>query len=130
MTQAKAPTGPARLASSAVRGIAPYVIGKPIDELARELGVTDIIKLASNENPLGPSPRALKAMQESLRDVWLYPDGIGHDLKQALAAWHRVDAKQVTRLEQELDALNAGLQPLQVGEQRADGAPSACWKRQ
>jgi histidinol-phosphate aminotransferase len=89
-------SGPARLASTAVRGIAPYVIGKPIDELARELGVTDIIKLASNENPLGPSPRALKAMQESLRDVWLYPDGNGHDLKQALAAWHRVDASQVT----------------------------------
>ena len=95
MTQAT-PTGPAKLASSAVRGIAPYVIGKPIDELARELGVTDIIKLASNENPLGPSARAMRAMQESLRDVWLYPDGNGHDLKQALAAWHRVDAKQVT----------------------------------
>jgi len=89
-------SGPARLASAAVREIAPYVIGKPIDELARELGVTDIIKLASNENPLGPSPRALKAMQDSLRDVWLYPDGNGHDLKQALAAWHRVDPKQVT----------------------------------
>jgi len=95
VTQAT-PTGPAKLASSAVRGIAPYVIGKPIDELARELGVTDIIKLASNENPLGPSARAMRAMQESLRDVWLYPDGNGHDLKQALAAWHRVDAKQVT----------------------------------
>lgn len=96
MTQRGSGSGPARLASVAVRQIAPYVIGKPIDELARELGVTDIIKLASNENPLGPSPRALAAMQASLRDVWLYPDGNGHDLKQALAAWHRVDAKQVT----------------------------------
>ncbi|HMA12551.1 MAG TPA: histidinol-phosphate transaminase, partial [Steroidobacteraceae bacterium] len=48
------------------------------------------------ENPLGPSPRALKAMQDSLRDVWLYPDGNGHDLKQALAAWHRVDARHIT----------------------------------
>jgi histidinol-phosphate aminotransferase len=96
VTQRGSGSGPARLASVAVRQIAPYVIGKPIDELARELGVTDIIKLASNENPLGPSPRALAAMQASLRDVWLYPDGNGHDLKQALAAWHRVDAKQVT----------------------------------
>ena len=96
MTPAGTPAGPARRASAAVREIAPYVIGKPIDELARELGVTDIIKLASNENPLGPSPRALQAMQESLRDVWLYPDGNGHDLKQALAAWHKLDARQVT----------------------------------
>lgn len=88
--------GPAALASAAVRGIAPYVIGKPIDELARELGVTDIVKLASNENPLGPSVRARRAMQAALEDVWLYPDGNGHDLKQALANWHRVDMSQVT----------------------------------
>jgi histidinol-phosphate aminotransferase len=86
----------AALASAAVREIAPYVIGKPIDELARELGVNDIIKLASNENPLGPSARARAAMQAALQDIWLYPDGNGHDLKAALAAWHRVDTAQVT----------------------------------
>ncbi len=50
--------GPGSLATAAVRQLAPYVIGKPISELARELGVDDIIKLASNENPLGPSPLA------------------------------------------------------------------------
>jgi len=88
--------GPAALASSAVRQIAPYVIGKPIDELARELGVTDILKLASNENPLGPSPRAIQAMRDSLQDIWLYPDGNGHDLKLALARWHGVEMSQVT----------------------------------
>lgn len=87
---------PASLASAAVREIAPYVIGKPIDELARELGVNDIIKLASNENPLGPSARARAAMQAALQDIWLYPDGNGHDLKAALAAWHRLDAAQIT----------------------------------
>jgi histidinol-phosphate aminotransferase len=87
---------PTTLAAAPVREIAPYVIGKPIDELARELGITDIIKLASNENPLGPSPRAIKAMQDSLREVWLYPDGNGYNLKQALAAWHKVDTTQVT----------------------------------
>jgi histidinol-phosphate aminotransferase len=89
-------SGPAALASPAVRQIAPYVIGKPIDELARELGVTDIVKLASNENPLGPSARARAAMQDALRDIWLYPDGNGHDLKQALARWHGVEISQVT----------------------------------
>jgi histidinol-phosphate aminotransferase len=89
-------TGPGRLAVAAVRGIAPYVIGKPVSELARELGVTDIIKLASNENPLGPSPVALAAMREALADVWLYPDGNGHDLKQALARRHGVDMSQIT----------------------------------
>ena len=87
---------PAQLAVSAVRELAPYVIGKPIGELARELGVSDIIKLASNENPLGPSPRALQAMQAALQEVWLYPDGNGHDLKQALAVRHGVDTAQIT----------------------------------
>ncbi len=89
-------TGPARLAVPAVRSIAPYVIGKPVSELARELGVTDIIKLASNENPLGPSPLALAAMRAALEEVWLYPDGNGHDLKAALAARHHVGMNQIT----------------------------------
>ena len=60
--------------------------GKPIEELERELGITDIIKLASNENPFGPSPLAIAAMQRALDDTWLYPDGSGHVLKQELAA--------------------------------------------
>ncbi|MEO8314646.1 MAG: histidinol-phosphate transaminase [Pseudomonadota bacterium] len=88
--------GPGSLATAAVRQLAPYVIGKPISELARELGVDDIIKLASNENPLGPSPRAVAAMQRALADVWLYPDGSGHELKQALARHHDVQPSQVT----------------------------------
>lgn len=87
---------PGRLAVGAVRAIAPYVIGKPVAELARELGVTDILKLASNENPLGPSPRALVAMRAALDEVWLYPDGNGHDLKQALARRHGVSMEQIT----------------------------------
>ncbi|HWL61440.1 MAG TPA: histidinol-phosphate transaminase [Steroidobacteraceae bacterium] len=85
-------------ATAAVRGLAPYVIGKPIAELARELGMDEasIIKLASNENPLGPSPAALAAMQRALQDVWLYPDGNGHDLKVAIARHHDVAMNQVT----------------------------------
>lgn len=88
--------GPGGLAAAAVRQLAPYVIGKPISELAREIGSDDIVKLASNENPLGPSPRAIAAMQKALAEVWLYPDGNGHELKQALAVHHGVEISQVT----------------------------------
>lgn len=87
---------PAGLAVAAVRSLAPYVIGKPVSELERELGITDVLKLASNENPLGPSPAALAAMRAALEDVWLYPDGNGHDLKAAIARHHGVDMAQVT----------------------------------
>lgn len=87
---------PGRLATAAVQGIAPYVIGKPVGELARELGLDDILKLASNENPLGPSPLALAAMRTALEDVWLYPDGNGYDLKVALARHHGVSLEQIT----------------------------------
>lgn len=91
-------TGGGSLATAAVQRLAPYVIGKPIAELARELGIAeaDIIKLASNENPLGPSPLALAAMRAALADVWLYPDGSGYDLKQGLARHHGVAAEQIT----------------------------------
>lgn len=64
-----------------------YQPGRPIGEVARELGLpeADIIKLASNENPLGPSPKALAALQDALRDIHLYPDGNGYYLKQKLS---------------------------------------------
>jgi histidinol-phosphate aminotransferase len=79
-------TEPGQLAVENVRTLAPYVPGKPIEELQRELGLTDIIKLASNENPFGASPQALAAMQRAIAETWLYPDGSGHVLKQRLAA--------------------------------------------
>ncbi len=80
-----------------VRAIAPYLPGKPISELARELGLNeaDIVKLASNENPLGPSPLALAAAQDALFDMALYPDGAGFALKQKLAAKWNVAANQI-----------------------------------
>jgi histidinol-phosphate aminotransferase len=87
---------PGELAVDCVRSLSPYVPGKPIEELQRELGLSDIIKLASNENPAGPSPRALAAMQRALGDVWLYPDGSGHELKTKLAAKLRVDMARIT----------------------------------
>ncbi len=67
-----------------VQVISPYVIGKPIDEVAREFGLTDILKLASNENPLGASPRARQALHD-LTDLHIYPDGGGYALKWAIA---------------------------------------------
>jgi histidinol-phosphate aminotransferase len=79
------PAHPGALAVPVVRGLSPYVPGKPIRELERELGIAEIIKLASNENPHGPSPATLTAMRAALDEVWLYPDGSCDALKVALA---------------------------------------------
>jgi histidinol-phosphate aminotransferase len=89
-------TDPGLLAVDNVRSLSPYVPGKPIEELQRELGLSDIIKLASNENPFGPSPHALEAMRRALGDTWLYPDGSGHVLKHKLAAKLGVTPAQIT----------------------------------
>ncbi|MGA2024205.1 MAG: histidinol-phosphate transaminase [Steroidobacteraceae bacterium] len=89
---------PGRLAVAAVRELSAYVPGKPASELERELGIAvhDIAKLASNENPYGPSPACLLAMQAALEQIWLYPDGSSHELKQALSRHLGVDAACVT----------------------------------
>lgn len=68
-----------------IRDIKPYVPGKPIEEVQRELGLSEVIKLASNENPLGPSPFAIKAIEEEAAGVNLYPDGTCFELSRALA---------------------------------------------
>lgn len=73
------------LAAPGVRGLKPYQPGKPIEELERELGISGIVKLASNENPLGPSPKALAAIAGAAQEIWLYPDGAGFVLKRRLA---------------------------------------------
>ncbi len=72
------------LAPAYIRAIAPYQPGKPISELERELGITGIVKLASNENPLGASPKAVAAARAALDEIGLYPDGNGYALKDAL----------------------------------------------
>jgi histidinol-phosphate aminotransferase len=78
-----------------VASLMPYVPGKPIEEVEREYGVSNVAKLASNENALGPSPRALAAAREAAADVNLYPDGSAFYLRNALAAHYGVDAKEV-----------------------------------
>src|SRR5688572_57644 len=82
----------AELAPENVRKIAPYVPGKPIAETARELGLAeaDILKMASNENPLGASPKALAAIRGALDELHYYPDGSGFDLKAVIAKQQRV----------------------------------------
>lgn len=65
--------------------ITPYVPGKPIEEVERELGLADVVKMASNENPLGPSPLAVEAIKKYLPKISLYPDGNSYYLKNALA---------------------------------------------
>jgi histidinol-phosphate aminotransferase len=68
-----------------IASLKPYSPGKPLAELERELGICEAIKLASNENPWGPSPKALQVLEESSASLHRYPDGGAHDLRQALA---------------------------------------------
>jgi len=83
------------LAPAYIRAIAPYQPGKPISELERELGITGIVKLASNENPLGASPKAIEAARRALDEVGLYPDGNGFALKDALVNRYGVTHDQI-----------------------------------
>jgi len=83
------------IANEHILGIAPYEPGKPIEELERELGLTDVIKLASNENPLPPSERVLKAIAEALTHLNRYPDGSAHYLRVALARRHGVTPEHI-----------------------------------
>lgn len=84
------------LANTGVQGLSPYQAGKPIEELQRELGLEHIVKLASNENPLGPSKKALEAIQLAAADSVRYPDSNGYKLKCALSEMLAVSAGQIT----------------------------------
>lgn len=75
--------------------LSPYVPGKPIEELQRELGLSRVIKLASNENPIGPSPKALAALQHGNETLHRYPDGGAFRLREALADRWKVTSDQV-----------------------------------
>ncbi|HUK30045.1 MAG TPA: hypothetical protein VLV89_02965, partial [Candidatus Acidoferrum sp.] len=77
-----------------IRAISPYVPGRPIEKVEREMKIR-AVKLASNENPLGPSPRAMEAAREALAESHRYPDGGGHYLREALAGLHGVAMENV-----------------------------------
>ena len=85
------------LSPSYVRSIAPYQPGKPVSELAREMGLQEasIVKLASNENPLGIGPRTRAAIEAALPDIARYPDGNGYELKLALSGRYGVDMASI-----------------------------------
>ncbi|MBT6277977.1 MAG: histidinol-phosphate transaminase [Chromatiales bacterium] len=96
MVEPKHATDFAALARPGIRNLSPYQPGKPIEELQRELGIDEVIKLASNENPLGASPRAMAALNGRLQLAERYPDGSGFALKQSLARRWGVDSTQIT----------------------------------
>src|SRR5579872_361795 len=76
-------------------GIKPYVPGKPIEDLERELGIKNASKIASNENPLGPSPKVIGALENALPRIHRYPDGGAYNLSNALARHLGVEANQL-----------------------------------
>lgn len=85
-----------KLANTGVQKLHPYQAGKPTSELERELGISNIVKLASNENPLGLSAKVKSALQSELAELTRYPDANGFYLKQALADKYQVALNQVT----------------------------------
>ncbi len=89
---------PLTLAQSGVQKLQPYLPGKPISDLAREIGLPEakIIKLASNENPLGPSPKVNEMVQAALWEQSRYPDGGAVELRRQLAVHHQCDPEQIT----------------------------------
>lgn len=84
------------LANRGIQGLQPYQPGKPIEELERELGLRNVVKLASNENPLGPPASALRAYRNAAEDLHLYPDAGGFELKACLSAGLAVSPAQIT----------------------------------
>lgn len=79
-----------------IAGLQPYKPGKPVEELTRELGVTDVVKLASNENPRGPGERVRERINLAAGALSRYPDGGGYGLRQALARYHDIEPNRIT----------------------------------
>jgi len=108
-----------------IKAIQPYVPGKPIEELERELGLSNSIKLASNENPLGPSPEALKAMKDFFSDLNRYPDGAGYYLKNELSEMLSVSPEELILGNGSNELLDIVARTyLQAGEEAVMASPS------
>ena len=99
-----------------IKEITPYPPGKPIEELEREYGISGSIKLASNENPFGPSPAALKAMRSALENLHRYPDGSCYYLNRAVAEHLGVEAMSLYYHVANKEAILNGVVDAIVGE--------------
>ncbi len=97
---------PEDLAFPSVAALVPYEPGKPIEELQRELGIGEPVKLASNENPLGPSPLAIAAVKAAISELNRYPDGGSWALRERVAARHLVPANQIFMASGSVEVLN------------------------
>ena len=84
------------LVNRGIDDLSPYEPGKPIEDLERELGIENAIKLASNENPMGPSPKILDSIEAVLKETHRYPDGNATRLKSTIARKFNVEDNQVT----------------------------------
>ena len=89
-----------------VAALAPYEPGKPPEELQRELGISESIKLASNENPLGPSPRAVAAIKASLAELNRYPDGANYELRRKIADHHELPIDHIFAASGSVEVIN------------------------
>jgi histidinol-phosphate aminotransferase len=109
-----------------ILALKPYQPGKPIEEVKRELGLSgEIVKLASNENPLGPSPAALAALADVLPKMALYPDGACHDLRAAVAAKMGITGDQLVFGNGSDEIIHLlGLTFLQPGDEVVVGDPT------
>jgi histidinol-phosphate aminotransferase len=108
-----------------IKGVKPYVPGKPIEELQRETGISSIIKLASNENALGPSPLAMKAINENIKKINYYPDANSYYLKQKLARKLLVSPEEILITNGSNEALSLFMETyINPGEEGIMGNPS------
>jgi histidinol-phosphate aminotransferase len=108
-----------------VQRLRPYVPGKAVEEVQRELGLDDVVKLASNENPWGPSPRAVAAIRAAAAGIGHYPDAAGHRLTRALAANWGVAPEQVVLGNGSDEILHyLGVTYLEAGDEVLTGSPS------
>ncbi|HSV72581.1 MAG TPA: histidinol-phosphate transaminase [Chthonomonadales bacterium] len=108
-----------------IRRLVPYSPGKPVEEVKRELGLTDVIKLASNENALGPSPMAIRAIRAAAERVHAYPEGSCHELRAAVARRHNVPEDWLTFGNGSDDVIhNLGLAFLLPGDEVIEASPT------
>ena len=85
-----------KLVNKGVYSLSPYQPGKPIEDLEREIGIKNAIKLSSNENPIGPSPKVLQSIDSILKETHRYPDGNATRLKDSIAKKFNTSPNQVT----------------------------------